>query len=732
MPRNFVLMVVLSGFAAPALHAGEARPVDFRTDVIAALSRAGCNQGACHGSPMGKNGFRLSLRGFDPDVDIVTLTRGDLGRRVDRQNPANSLFLLKGTGSVPHQGGVRFKIGDPAYQVLVRWVTEGCKDAGTTALERLEVSPDNLRLATNAPNKQLAVRAHFKNGEVRDVTDLAVFSVNTAGAATVSAGGFVEFERTGEAAILVRYLDQIKSARLQYVRTDPKFVFTPIAATAGVPQDFLAGEIDRLVFAKQKELQLNPAPLATDEVFLRRVYLDAIGVLPTGDEARAFRDSKDPHKREKLIDRLLERDEYASFWALKWADVLRGSPTTISERGVHSFHRYLVKTIATDKPMDQFARELLTGLGNTLNKSAANFYRVSRTPEESAEAFAQLFLGVRVQCAKCHNHPFESITQTDYYGLSAYFAQVQFKGAKFGLDDEIVYLQPGREVNHPTTRKKQEPIAFGSPAGPLAPDDDRRAKLADWLTRGDNRYFAPSLVNRVWYHLLGRGIVEPVDDFRATNPPSNPELLDALAKEFVKNGYRLKPLMRSILNSHTYQLASTGQPKQSPFAADPDRYFTKAAIRMLSAEQILDAISAATGVAETFKGYPPGTRALELAEGGINHPFLQAFSKPVRDVSCECAREDDPSLPQMLQLLNSKGMLEKIRSPHSRGASALRDTKDDAAAIEQVYLATLSRRPTVGELDIATRHITKLGDRAQGLQDVQYALFNLGEFLLRH
>lgn len=728
MPRlRHCVWVVLAMSAITSLHAGEPRPVDFRTDVIAALSRAGCNQGACHGSPMGKNGFRLSLRGFDPDVDFDMLTRGELGRRVDRQTPANSLFLLKGTGAVPHQGGVRFKTGEPAHQVQVRWVAEGCKDAGPTALEKLEVSPENLRLTTDASTKQLVVRAHFKSGEIRDVTDLAVFSVNTAGAATVSAGGFVEFTRTGEASILVRYLDKIRSARLQYVRTDPKFVFKSPPP---------ANEIDRFVFAKQKELQLTPAPLATDEVFLRRVYLDTIGVLPTAGESRAFLDSKDAHKRAKLIDRLLERDEYASFWALKWADVLRGSPTTISERGVHSFHRYLVRTIATDTPMDRFARELLTGLGNTLNKPAANFYRISRTPEDSAEAFAQLFLGVRVQCAKCHNHPFESITQTDYYGLSAYFAQVQFKGAKFGLDDEIVYLQPGREVNHPTTRKKQEPVAFGSPTGKLTPEDDRRAKLADWLTSADNRYFAPSLVNRVWYHLLGRGIVEPVDDFRDTNPPSNPELLAALAKDFVKNGYRLKPLIRSILNSHTYQLASTPLPgpsgKQSPFAADPDRYFTRAAIRMLSAEQILDAISAATGVPESFKGYPAGTRALELAEGGVNHPFLQAFSKPVRDVSCECAREEDPSLPQMLHLLNNKGMLNKVSSPHSRLALALRDKNDNAAVIEQIYLATLSRRPTVGEVDIANRHIEKLGDRARGLQDLQYALFNLGEFLLRH
>jgi hypothetical protein len=722
MPRTLFCILALI-VAVPAAQAGEPRPVDFRTDVIAALSRAGCNQGACHGSPQGKNGFRLSLRGFDPDLDLYTLTRGELGRRVNRQEPANSLFLLKATGSVPHQGGVRCKPGDPAYQVLLRWVAMGCRDAGPTPIVKLEVSPESLRLPSDVTTRQLVVRAHFKSGEVRDVTDLSVFSVNTAGAATVSAGGLVEFQRTGEAVILVRYLDQIRSARLQYVRTDPKFVFK-----APPP----ANDIDRHVFAKQKELQLNPAPLATDEVFLRRVYLDTIGVLPMADEARSFLDSKDPQKRVKLIDKLLDRDEYASFWALKWADVLRGSPTTISERGVHSFHRYLVRTMAQDKPMDQFARELMTGLGNTLKKPAANFYRVSRTPEDAAETFAQLFLGVRVQCAKCHNHPFEGITQTDYYGLSAYFAQVQYKGAKFGLDDEVIYLHPGREVQHPTTRKKQEPIAFGAPAGPLAPDDDRREKLADWLTRPDNRYFAPSLVNRVWYHLLGRGIVEPVDDFRDTNPPSNPELLDALAKDFVKNGYRLKPLMRTILNSHTYQLANTGAAKQSDFAADPDRYFTNAAVRMLMAEQILDAISAATGVPETFKGYPVGTRAVELAEGGINHPFLQAFSKPVRDVSCECAREEDPSLPQMLHLLNNKGMLNKLSLPEGRLAKALREKKDDAAVVEQIYLATLSRRPTPAEVGIAKRHIAKLGDRAKGLEDLQYALFNLGEFLLRH
>ncbi|MFO0866837.1 MAG: DUF1549 domain-containing protein [Gemmataceae bacterium] len=491
---RLLLPVMLLAFAvAPARS--EERQVEFRTDVIAALSRAGCNQGACHGSPQGKNGFRLSLRGFDPGLDLHTLTRGDMGRRVDVSNPENSLFLLKGTGRVPHQGGALLKPDDPAYRMLRQWVAEGARDSAASPLERLELTPERATLASNAPKQQVTVKAHFKNGEARDVTPLAVFSVNAAGCATVTAEGLVEFSKTGEASVLVRYLDQVRSARLTYVKSDPAFAFkSPVPANV----------IDRHVFAKQRELQLLPAPLSSDEAFLRRVYLDAIGVLPTAEEAKAFLDSKDADKRAKLIDRLLERDEYASLWALKWADVLRGSPTTISERGVHSFHRYLVRTMADDRPMDEFVRELLTARGNTLHKPAANFFRIARTAEDAAEACAQLFLGVRLQCAKCHNHPFESLTQTDFYGLAAYFSQVQFKGTKFGLDDEIVFVQPNREIQHPGTRKNQAPVAFGSAEAVMDKDADRRERLAEWLTKSDNRYFAPAIANRIWYHLFGK------------------------------------------------------------------------------------------------------------------------------------------------------------------------------------------------------------------------------------
>ncbi|MFO0799113.1 MAG: DUF1549 and DUF1553 domain-containing protein [Gemmataceae bacterium] len=708
-------------FALVAAPAAAAEPVEFRRDVIAALSRAGCNSGACHGSPQGKNGFRLSLRGSDADLDFATLTRETGGRRVNPQRPDDSLVLLKGSGRVPHQGGRLFGPSDPAYRAIAGWVAGGARDSAAAGLVGLEVRTGDTQ-KTDPPARQLTALAHFRDGTRRDVTALTVFTSSDPGAVPVSPGGLVSFPRTAAATVLARYLDQIAGVRLVRVEPDPAFVFRGPAP---------ANAIDELVFARQRELQLLPAAVCTDEVFLRRAYLDVTGTISTPEAAAAFLDSKEPDKRAKLIDRLLTSDDYALFWAMKWADVLRGSPTTISDRGVHSFHRYLVRTVADDRPVTEFARDLLTASGNTLHRPAANFFRVSRTPEEAAEAAAQLFLGVRVQCAKCHNHPFENITQADYYGLAAFFARVQLKGAQFGLDDEVVALAPGRELNNPLTRRPQPPVAFGDRPPSLGPDDDRRAALADWLTAPGNRYFAPSVVNRVWFHLLGKGVVDPVDDFRDTNPPSNPELLKHLADDFARGGYRLKPLIRTILNSRSYQLAADA-PKQSPRAADPDRYFVKAAVRMLAAEQALDAVSAATGVPEEFKGYPRGTRALDLPEGGVAHPFLQAFSKPVRDAVCECAREDDPGLPQVLHMLNNAGVVGKVRSADGRVAGWLRAGKDTDWIVERVYLATLSRRPTARERELVARHLATVSDRAAGLQDVQHALLNTNEFLLRH
>lgn len=711
------LSVIVTGF-------GEPDPVAFRTEVVAALARGGCSQGACHGSPQGKNGFRLSLRGHNPDLDLRALAREAFGRRTNALAPDQSLCLLKATGQVPHRGGKRFSTADPAYAVLRDWILQGCQDQNASRkLVRLQVLPGKRRLHTSSPRQQLVARAYFHDGSVRDVTDLAVFTSSDEASAPVTAGGLVEFQQTCEATILVRYLDRVVGAPLTYVLHDPQYV----------PQfPDPVNYIDDLVFARQRELQVTSAALCSDEVFLRRVYLDLIGTLPTPDEARDFLDSSDPARRERLIDGLLARPEYASFWALKWADVMRGNRETIRERGVHSLHRWLVGNISEDRPWNEVAREVITALGNPLHEPAANFYRISPAPEDAAESISQLFLGVRIQCARCHNHPYESITQDDYFALAAYFARVRVHGERFGLDDVQVSLAPTGEVRHPVTSLPVTPAAFGTNADVPKVEDDRREKLADWLTSPTNPWFARSIVNRIWYHLLGRGIVEPIDDFRDTNPPSNPELLDALAREFVEAGFRAKPVLRSILLSRVYQLSAVPPEGVSPNAADAERYFARALVHMLSAEQVLDAISASTQVAEPFEGYPLGTRAMELPEGGVSHYFLRAFAKPVRDVACECARESEPSLNEVLHLLNNAGVLAKSESPSGLLGRAIASGKTTLEIIELLYLASLSRRPSPRESEIAQDFISRSADVAAGLRDLQQALLNSNEFLLRH
>lgn len=703
---------------------GKADPMDFNTDVIAAISRAGCNSGACHGSPQGKNGFRLSLRGFDPSLDHSTLARETFGRRTNPQAPDESLVLRKGLGQIPHQGGIRFQPTDTTYQTLRTWIAEGCRASTTErTLERLEVIPSQRRLDAESPKQQLIAIAHFDDGSSRDVTDLAVFTSNDDTDATISINGLVEFSGTAEATFLVRYLGQIVGARLTCVQPDDQFEYR-----SPTVNNF----VDASVFARQKDLQILPAELASDAVFLRRVFLDTIGTIPTAEEAAEFLDSKKPDKRSRLIDRLLQRDEFAVFWAMKWADVMRGSDVTISKRGVHSFHRYLVNHFQHDRPFDEFARETLTSLGNTLNQPAANFHRIARTPEDAAEAMSQLFLGVRIGCAKCHNHPFEAITQGDYYGFAAYFARVKFKGQQFMRDDEIVYLDRRTEVRHPVTNANVAPIAFGESPGEPGPDEDRRLKLVEWLLKPGNPYFARSIVNRLWYHLVGKGIVDPVDDFRDTNPPSNPQLLDQLASEFVAQGYRIKPVLRTILNSSTYQLSSEPVKYQSSKAADPERYFAHAQIQMLQAEQILDAISAITGIPEHYPGYPEGTRAIELASGTVDHSFLMAFSKPVRDATCECARDPEPALSQVIQMLNNPSIVNNIKSPDGRIQQWLNDGMSVGTIVERIYLTTLARRPTPSERELIAQHLKTLPDAPTGLFDLQFALLNSNEFLLRH
>ncbi len=700
------------------------RPIVFRTDVIGALSRGGCNQGACHGSPQGKNGFRLSLRGFDPDIDYSQLTRDLYGRRVNPGAPETSLLLLKATAQVPHEGGRRFQSDDPALRAMTRWIEQGCNDSETPdELTRLEVYPPLRRLHESSPEQQLVVRAHYVNRPVQDVTDYAVFTAAEDGGASVSDNGLVRFKSTAASAVLVRFLDRIETVPLTYINPDPNFRFVS-------PPE--ANFIDEKVFARQRELQLQPAALCSDAVFLRRVSLDITGGIPTPEDAREFLDSSDPNKRQKLIDHLLDQPEYATFQALHWADVMRGNRESITERGVHNFHRYLVASFSADRPFIDTASEILTSLGNAIHEPAANFYRISRTPTEAAESFSQLFVGVRIQCAKCHNHPYESISQRDYYGLAAYFARVKLKGQRFGLDDETVFLGRSSEVKFPQTNETMTPAAFGAIEADLDPDEDRRQRLSGWLANPANPYFARSVVNRIWRHMMGQGIVEPVDDFRDSNLPSNPELLDALAEHFVANRYQIKPLIRTIVSSSTYQLSADFRRPQSPNAASSERYFTKAVVKMLPAEQLIDAIAMATGIPEKFGSYPLGTKAIELAEGDIDHRFLQAFTKPIRDVTCDCARETDPTLGQVMHLLNNADILSRVDSTESRLGRWLAAEKSDARIVGSLYLATLSRRPNSSERQLASRHVAAAENRTEAFRDLQHALLNSNEFLMRH
>lgn len=698
-------------------------PVDFHTEVIAALARGGCNQGACHGSPQGKNGFRLSLRGYKPELDMMTLTREIFGRRTSPNNPDESLILTKALNRVPHVGGRRFRGTEPAYGVLRQWIVEGTHASDKPgSVVRLEILPGTGTLHTSSPQLQLVARAHFADGGVRDVTHLTVFTTSDPGSSSVSDNGLVEFQQTAEVAVLSRYLGEMVSVRLTYVRKDPAFV-----AEKRVEENY----VDRFVFAKHRQLQLKAAGSASDGVYIRRVYLDVLGMLPSVAEVRAYLDSKDPQKHVKLVDGLLTRREFAEFWAMKWADIMRGNRELISERGVHKLHRFLVRYFDEDRSFVDLARATLTSVGNTIENPPANFFRISRTPEEAAESTAQLFLGVRIQCAKCHNHPYESITQDDYYGLAAFFARVKLKGRVFGLDREIVYVGRDGQVKHAATGKVMKPTAFGREARQVAVGEDVRSQLADWLARPDNRWFARSTVNRIWSNIFGQGIVDPVDDFRESNPPSNTELLDALASEFASQGHRFKPVIRSITTSQAYRLEGR-LVEQSRHAADPRRYVTAAPVQMLTAEQILDAISVATGVPEKFPGYPLGTRAVQLAEGAVDHNFLKAFTKPIRDVRCDCARETAPTLNQVVHLINNPDILDRFDAPASRLGRLLAAKRSSAEIIETLFLATLSRRPTARESQLSSEHVAGFKDRAEGLRDIQHALINSNEFLLRH
>lgn len=705
----------------------KAQPVSFRNDFIAALNVGGCNQGACHGTPSGKNGFKLSLRGYDPASDYIQLTRDVLGRRTDRQGPDASLLYMKGLGRVPHEGGARFPSNSLPAMTIHRWLSEGLQDDDPkhATLKKIEVLPGGRVLNEPARYQQLAVLGHFSDGQVKDVTRLTVFSSSDTALASVNSTGLVEFNQSGEVAILCRFLEEMVPVRITYL--EPKAGFK----WSNPPE---SNYVDKHIFSKLKMLNIQPSELCSDQEFIRRAYMDVCGILPSPEETRAFLESKDAAKRSKLIDQLLERPEYADLWTLKWSDVFRSTRKTIQVKGTYVFQKWLRHQVDQNVPFDKMVRDVITGSGSTFSNPPANYYRIARDPTSLAETTAQLFFGIRMQCAKCHNHPFERWTQDDYYSMAAFFARVKQKTDTIEPGDaakkegaEFIYAERTGEVVQPRTNKTMPPKFMGG-AVPEVGNKDRRAVLAAWMSSAENPFLPKSVINRIWFHLMGRGVVDPVDDFRDSNPSANDELLDALAKDFTSKGFDVKHIIRTIMSSRTYQLSA----QTNDFNKDDNKYFSHAVTKLHTAEQLFDALCYVTDVPEKFAGMPLGTRAVQLPDGEVNHPFLKTFGQPARELACECEREGDSNLAQALQLINGPAVNDRLRNPNNRIGKLVAAKKSDPEILGELFLVTLSRAPVEVESKAMLDHVAKAMDKRKAWEDVHWALINSKEFLFRH
>lgn len=695
-------------------------PVNFATEIEPILTKAGCNSGNCHGAQHGRGGFRLSLFAFDPAFDHDQIVRSNEGRRVVLSDPERSILLAKPALVMEHGGGGKLKLNSREYATLRRWLEDGAPEppAKEATVTKLEVFPAARSMIANEL-QQLAVTATWSDGRVEDVTPLAQYDSLNDAVASVSPMGLVTAKAAGETHVMIRFMGQATVARATL----------PFATVKDYPKLAANNFIDEKLIAKWRDLGIVPSPLASDEEFLRRLYLDAIGTLPKPDEVRRFLADKDGTKRAKAVEAVLNRPEFLDWWALKWGDLLRINRQALDEKGMWSFHNWVRASVRDNKPADEFARDILTAEGSTYTDGPSNFYRVARAPDEWSEAVTQVFLGVRVQCAKCHHHPFEKWSQDDYYGMTAFFARLGTKTSQeFGIftRETVIFLRPTGEATHPRKKTVVKPHPFDGPE--MDDEFDRRRKLAEWMTASKNPFFAKNIVNRFWGYLMGRGLVEPLDDMRATNPASNPELLEALAKDFVANKYDVKHLLRTIFNSRAYQLASAVTDGNRADAANT--HFARYTTKRLTAEQMADAIDFATGTQEKYPGLPLGTRAIQLPDPQVRSYLLDTFGRPARQVVCECERTTQPNIAQAMHLMNGDFLSKKIAD--SSGRIELLTKAKPEAAIEELYLATLSRKPSKEELAKAQTWVNGATTPKDGLQDLLWVLLNSREFLFNH
>jgi len=697
--------------------ADQKRAISFVNDIAPIFTRLGCSSSSCHGALNGQHGFKLSLFGYEPETDYKAVVEASDGRRINRAEPAKSLILLKPTQSVPHGGGKRFEIGSLEYQALREWIEAGAPaGGGESKMVRLEVVPRERVLLSADALQQLVVLAHYADGTTADVTRKVRYQSNDDSIATVSTDGLVAAKRSGEAAILVRSLDQVTAARIG-VSLSPTVRNYPSVS----PHNF----IDDFVFSKLKRLNIVPSELCADEEFLRRASLDLIGVLPTAEEARVFLASRDANKRAKLVDELLERPEYADFWGLYWSDRLSNSRQFLYEKGTFFFQQWLREAMEQNLPYDQFARELITATGGLYEVAPTSYYPLMKKAEDMATTTSQVFLGVSLECARCHDHPFEKWKQDDFLGFAAFFAQVRHKN-RIRQNERVLYLDPKRELTHPKSKQPVTPKFLGGEPVKVEPGRDRREVLAEWMTAPSNPFFAKAIVNRLWKHFLGRGLVEPVDDFRVTNPPTNEALLDALAEDFIRHKYDLKRLFRTIVGSRVYQLSA--QPNGTN--KEDKQFYSRFYLKRLNAEELLDGICRVTEAPEKFPGFHLGTRAAQLPDPKVPSYFLDVFDRATRETVCE--RKQTTSVMQIMHLVSGDTINQKIRAENSLIERLIKSGESGGEIIEELYLRTLSRFPKQEEARLAQQGINQAPSPREGYEDLLWALLNSKEFLFNH